>query len=245
MTKKNIMHCILIDDEPDAIVTLQTILDTYCEGIEVVGKADNAFKAFKLIEEFNPELIFLDVEMPGINGFDLLEELTDPRPEVIFTTAYEKYAISAIRNNAVDYLLKPIDVDELINAVKKAEERLNKKSGPAKNSGVDYKIKLASLDEIIFASPSEIINIEGDGRYTRVHFVSGKVMLIAKNLKEFEDELLPSGFFRVHKSQLINCNHVKKISNTDGYFVELSNNKSIEISRRRKMEFMEFLKNNH
>jgi len=242
MSKKNKIDVVLIDDEANALMGLETIINEYCDQLNVVGKAESAFHALKILKESKPDLIFLDVEMPGATGFDMLVELPEPKPLVIFTTAYEKHAIKAIKSNAVDYLLKPIDVDELTAAVKKAEAIINRTSALPKNKAPDKKIKLSSQDEIIFALPSDIVHIEGDGRYATVYLRSKRKLVLVKNLGEFEEELAPYGFFRVHKSHLVNCEHIRKVANIDGGFIEMSNGKSIEISRRKRAEFLQFLK---
>jgi two-component system, LytTR family, response regulator len=234
---KDKLKTIIVDDEPDAILVLKTMIQDFCDDVEVVGIAGNAIQAIKLIKERRPDVLFLDVEMPGGTGFDLLEAIGEPKPQVIFITAYNRHAIKAIRSNALDYLLKPVDVDELRAAVKKAAEKAGKTDRELKTSV----IRLCGQEGIVLTEIRDIIYIKGEGRYSTVSFTDGKKVLVVKNLKEFEDELAGNFFYRVHKSHLVNCNHVKKIANKDGGFIELSNGESVEVSRRKKSDFLGFL----
>jgi two-component system LytT family response regulator len=242
MTKPPQLKALIIDDEKDAVIGLRTMLQDFCEGVEVVGEAYSAIEGLKLIRHFNPDLIFLDVEMPGGNGFDMLEALQDRSVRVVFTTAYDNYSIRALRADADDYLLKPLDIDDLQNAVEKVR-RIVGKTRPRDHSlsPEEYRLRLNSQKGIVFVSCSEVVHIEGDGRYSTVYTSAGEQYVVTRNLGEFEEELTRFRFFRVHKSHLINCRHVERISHADGGFVELSNGQSIEISRRKKAEFIHLM----
>ncbi|HEY6162417.1 MAG TPA: LytTR family DNA-binding domain-containing protein [Bacteroidia bacterium] len=243
MSKSNKISTLLVDDEEHALNGLEAQLVAFCPEVEVLGKATNAFTALDLIHKHHPELLFLDVEMPVSNGFDLLTALPSTyKPLVIFTTAFEKHAIKAIKYDATAYLLKPIDPDELMEAVQKARAQIENKQSAQLTTDAGNKIALSDHNGIIFVLPDEIIHIEGEGRYSTVHLTNGMAMVVSRNLAEFESELGLKGFFRVHKSHLVNCSHIKKIINQDGGFLEMSNGRSIEISRRKKAEFMMFLK---
>jgi two-component system LytT family response regulator len=237
---KTACTAIIVDDERDAILGLRALLREYCPEITLCGEAESAFQALRMIRSESPGLIFLDVQMPGADGFELMEELgKESSPLVIFTTAHEQHAIRALRNDAVDYLLKPINPDELQVAVRKAIMRLKEKGS---ENGPGYKVKITDHEGIVFVPPADIVFLEGQGRYTKVVLLDGRTFMVVRNIGEFETELKPHRFFRIHKSYLINCMHVKKIAKNDGGFVELSNGKSIEISRRKKTEFLAFLK---
>ncbi|TND08290.1 MAG: two component transcriptional regulator, LytTR family [Bacteroidetes bacterium] len=236
------LKTILIDDEKDALFALRKLLEEFCEGVEVCAEATSALSGLRLIQQHQPDVVFLDVEMPGGNGFDLLETLKTKPINIVFTTAYEQYAINALRAGAVDYLLKPIDLGELRDALMRVRARFERDETMQQASTEEYKIKIAQQGETFFIPCVDILYIEGEGRYSTIHITGGKKHLVSKNLKEFEDELSRHRFFRIHKSFLVNCRYVSRITHSDGGFVELSNGKQIEISRRRKMEFQEFMK---
>lgn len=237
-----ILKAVLIDDERDALFALRKLLEEFCEGVEVCGEATGALAGLKLIRQFDPHVVFLDVEMPGGNGFDLLDTLKQQPVNVVFTTAYEQYAINALRAGAVDYLLKPIDIGELRDAVKRVRARIEREGALLKSPTEEYKIKISQQGGTFFVPCNDVLYVEGEGRYSTIYLADGRKYLVSKNLKEFEDELLRHRFFRIHKSFLVNCRYVTRITHSDGGFVELSNGKQIEISRRRKMEFQEFMK---
>lgn len=245
---------IIVDDEKKARTILSGLLKAHCPEIEVIGEADSVISAEKLIREKNPDLVFLDIEMPFGNGFDLLEKTRDLTYDVIFTTAYNHYAIKAIRISALDYLLKPIDPDELVAAVKRfVEVKRNEnilqnqinyllqeiKSGNTKNN--IKKIAIPSIDGISFIEIDDIIRCEADANYTRIFTVNGQPILVSKTLKDYEDLLEEYGFVRVHHHNLINMNHVQKYIKGEGGYVIMTDGSSVEVSRRKKSEFLEKL----
>ena len=183
-----------------------------------------------------------------MNGFELLEHFPDHSFEVIFVTAYDHYAIKAIKFSAVDYLLKPVDADDLMEAVRKAENEIhynhhNHNRGLLENlePGNSHKLAVPVKDGIVFLSPEEIIRLEADGTYTHI-FSKGEKFTATKNIKEYETLLIEQHFFRSHNSHLINLNHVTRFSRVDGYFVQMSDGSVAEISRRKKEEFIEVMK---
>ncbi|MCA6362239.1 MAG: response regulator transcription factor [Bacteroidetes bacterium] len=234
------IRAILIDDEPDAISGMQQLLKIACPEIQVCGTATNALQAISLVKTEQPDVVFLDVEMPVANGFELLEHIRLPQTQVVFVTAHPSYSIRALRESVDDYLLKPVAIDELRGAVDRIIVRMNtvKTALP----GESFRVKIITNSEVRFYPPAEIICIKADGRYSEVVLRNQRPVVVTRNIGEFEQELQPYGFFRIHKSWLVNINEVVRILQTDGGFVELNNGMHIEISRRKKLEFMEFMK---
>ena len=232
------LRVLLIDDEKNALTALRKMLEQFCPDVTVMGEAQTALEGLRLIREHNPDLVFLDVEMPGGTGFDLLETLDKKNFATIFTTAHEQYTIPALRAGAVDYLLKPVSLDELRGAIKRVVST-NEKRGAAQAENL--RVSISNSEGTWFVAATDIVCIEGDGRYSRFYLADGKEHLVSRNLGELEEELGPAKFFRAHKSWLVNCQHVKQISSADGGFAVLSNGKEIEISRRKKAEFMRMM----
>jgi len=235
------LRTVIIDDEEKAIEVLRGMLVQFCRGVEVVGEANNALSGLKLIQQARPDLVFLDVEMPGGTGFEMLETLGGGNFFIVFTTAYAQYTIPAIRAGATDYLLKPINMDELREAVERVKGKMHEKLA-LELPYEQYKVQITQQSGTMFVPCAEIICVEGEGRYSTLHTTGGKKYMVSRNLKEFEEELGAYRFFRVHKSFLVNCHHVLRISHADGGFAEMSDGRQIEISRRKKTEFQEFMK---
>lgn len=236
------IKALIIDDEKDAVTGLKALVSEFCADIEITGSANSVNEARELIRKKEPDLVFLDIEMPGANGFELLEAFPENRFKVIFTTAYDKHALKAIKVRPVDYLIKPIDPDLLIEAIERYKKQ--KLESISRTTALNNKIKIATSGNIILADVSDIVNIEADGRYAKVFFANGTNSFISKNIGEFEKELEPYKlFFRIHRSNLINVKHVKQIIRQDGGYVQLSNEQKIEISQRKKAEFFEFINN--
>ena len=241
----NMIRACIVDDEKRGRDSLKRLLIEYCPSIEVVGEGGTVEEAIELINEKQPDLVFLDVEMPRGSGFDLLRRF-DPVPfRTIFITAHQHYAIKAIRNDAVDYLLKPLDVDELVAAVDKMMNSVsNSASGVATAQNIlnsrQGKIAVPVKDGIAFLHPDEIIRLQADGSYTHIFTVNGRYTA-SKNIKEYEDILNAAVFFRAHHSHLINLSHVKSFSRAEGYFVLMSDGSEVEVSRRRKEDFLRLM----
>lgn len=234
------IKAIIVDDEKDAITGLNALIKEFCSDVEVIGKAYSVTEASSLITKQNPDLVFLDVEMPGGTGFELLELFPENKFKVIFTTAYDKHAVKAIKVSPVDYLIKPIDPDLLIEAIERYKKQ--KQESIVRSESLNNKIRIATTSNIILADVADIVNIEADGRYTKIFFTNGTNSFISKNIGEFEKELEPYKlFFRIHRSNLINVKHVKQIIRQGGGYVQLSNDQKIEISQRKKADFFEFL----
>ena len=241
---------VIIDDEPKGRETLKNLLERYCPEISLEGEAGSVVDGYKLINNSAPDLVVLDIEMPGHNGFDLLEMFKSIPFKVIFTTAYDKYAIKAIKYSALDYLLKPIDVDELKTAVSRVEENNKKDMTQAryetllnniKSENKRKKVAIADIEGLVFVYLDEIIRCESDSNYTYIFLNNKKKITASKTLRDFEELFAEENFFRVHRSHLINLDHLKKYIKGEGGFAVMSDDSKVEVARRKKPEFMEVL----
>ena len=241
---------ILIDDEKNALDVLQMQLQQYCSEVKILASANSGAKGIEAINKFHPDLVFLDIEMPHKNGFDVLNETKGMNYDVIFTTAYDQFAIRAIKFSAIDYLLKPIDIIELQKAVEKAKLKKGDHNMEEKikilfsqfenrNTRSTNKIALHVGDALQFMEPDEIIRCESESNYTRIFLTNGKKITLAKTLKEVEENIDGSPFFRIHQSHLINMNHINKFIRGEGAYVLMDDGTQISISRTRKEAFME------
>lgn len=228
------LKAILIDDEPGALSALETILkDFFSEMIQVVSVASSALSGIKEIQRFSPDVVFLDIEMQGGSGFDVAESFPNRQFKIVFVTAYEEYALRALKVKAHDYLLKPIDIDELEKLI---QELCVQKELLGKGISESTKICLPTLHESHFVEPTEILYIRADGRYSEVMLLSGKKIFLSRNLGSFEVELVKYNFLRIHKSFLVNLTHISGIVNNTGWNAVMSNGIEIEISRKRIAE---------
>ncbi len=242
------MRALIIDDEPKNVRILKRLLDDYCPQIEVAGEAGDARTAFTTIREMKPDIVFLDIEMPYGNAFDLLDKLLPVDFEIIFITAFDDYTLKAFKYSALDYLLKPVDIDELKAAVKKAAEKIagkninlqlgNLLSNLKNNQATLQKIALPSADGIIFINVEEIIRCEASGNYTLIFADSKEKITASKTIKDYEELLPPSIFCRIHNSHIINLNRIKKYHRGRGGFVVMDDGTSIEVASRRRDEFL-------
>lgn len=238
---------IIIDDEAKGRMALREKLSAYCPQIKILAEASNGQEALAMIHQYQPQLIFLDIEMPRMDGFEMLNELTEKNFHIIFTTAYDQYAIKAIKYAAFDYLLKPIDIEELKiaiskidlqqkNQTKKQVELLYQNMQPAKNKL--QKLAIPTLEGLLFYDINDIIHLEANSNYTDIFLVNKVKVTASKTLKEFE-ELLPEDiFFRTHHSHLINLRYIKRYIKGDGGQIELQNGTYVDVSRRKKEEFL-------
>jgi len=245
------LKAVIIDDEADAVNSIELIINEYCNNVMVVGKAYSASEGKEVIISKSPDIVFLDIEMPRGNGFDMLEMIPDRDFQVIFITAYNNWAIKAFKYNAIDYILKPIDIDDFIRAVDKAE----KSKSSNKNIDVDRykellsnisnktlnKIAISTSEGIEYIEIEKIIRFEGDGSYSKVFIVDQTYILVSKNLKEFQELLEDNDFFRTHNSHLINLAFVKKYVMKDGGHIEMKDNSIVPISRRKKEAFIDIM----
>jgi two-component system LytT family response regulator len=243
---------IIVDDENRSVGTLKSIIEQYCSNeLTVTQTANNIEEAYQKINETNPDIVFLDVEMPHGSGFDLLEKFVKPPFEIIFTTGFDHYAVAAIKFSALDYLLKPINIEELKDAINKAKARIESKNT---QSNIDYliqnlrnpkdksnKIPLPILNGFQFVAVNTIVYCEADEDYTYVHLNNGQKITVSKSIKDFEDLLSNYDFFRIHHSYLINKIYIKKYIKGEGGTIVTDQNLELPVSRRRKTEFLEWL----
>ncbi len=241
----NSIKTILVDDEPRGLASLQKLLQINCTDVNVVACCTNVEEAKLKIDQLQPELVFLDIAMPVKNGFDLLKEIKEPGFEVVFVTAHNQFMIEAFHFSAIDYLLKPVDDDLLVDAVARAKKRVTeKKNGKnieslihniqQKNSPFNMKLCIPSLKGFQVVELNDILYAESSGNYTNFYFNNQQRICTSKPLHEYEELLADSGFIRVHKSFIVNLVHVKEYIRGEGGTVMLSDGKEIEVSRRKK-----------
>ncbi len=243
------INAIIVDDEQDSREILRNYTAKYTPKVKIVAECSNIQEAKKAIEEHEPHLVFLDIEMPYGNAFDLLEQFDDINFQVIFITAYSQYAVQAFNQSAVHYILKPMDIDELILAVDKAEERMRSEEqinhtqilleNMASKKSQNHKIALPLMDGFEVVKLTEVVYCEANDNFTCFHFVSGKKALICRKLKFYEDHLKEYGFYRVHRSHLINLDYVKRYVKGKGGTVVLENEVQIQVSNGRKQAFLD------
>jgi len=224
------------------------MIGKFCPQVNLIGEATNGKTGQELIRQKKPELVFLDIEMPYGNGFDLLNALMPIEFEVIFVTAFDKYVLQALKYSALDYLLKPINIDELRSAVQNAELRIRRNSvNQQLNNLLDNfkkqesglkKIAIPTADGFDFILIDNIIRCEALGAYTKIHINNSKKIVVSMSLKDYEAILPEDIFFRIHNSHLINLNYVKKYNRGRGGFIELDDGSVIEVATRRKDEFL-------
>ena len=237
----------IVDDEPYSCESLVTLLERYCPDVKVLDICYSAASALKSIKEQQPQFLFLDIEMPRMNGFEILEKLPEIDFEIIFTTSYDQYAIKAIRFSALDYLLKPIDQDELRKAVQKALPAYRScfttatKNSFAKNTSaaslVINKIAIPTMEGLQMILIESIIHCESDRNYTIINLKNKQKIVASRTLKEIEEMLEEYPFIRVHHSHIINLNEVEKYMKGEGGYLMMSNGANIDVSRSRK-EFL-------
>jgi len=241
------LRAVIVDDEPDAVQFIESLAGEYCEGLEVVGKAYSAREGVDVIRSTSPDLVFLDVQMPHGTGFDLLSSFPEKSFDVIFITAFNHYAIQAIKFSAVDYILKPININEFIEAVQKVRE----KRSSQEYSNLNYqalleniksprpsKLAIPTADGIEYLNTGEIIRLEADRSYSWFHMTGGKKHLVSRNLKEYQELLTELNFFRPHNSHLINLEHVRKFIRHEGGYIEMDDGSTVPISRGKRDLFL-------
>ena len=240
------IKAIILDDEHHSIETLQWKLENYCPEVQIVNTFNDPVEAVDYLKQNPPDLLFLDIEMPMLNGFDVIEELGENLPfNVIFTTAYDQFGIQAVKASALDYLLKPVQNRELKEAVKKHQQqtaeniRSEQMAGlldnvKAAKKGGTTKIALATKESIEFVAPDEIIVCTSDSNYTMVYLANNRKKLISKTLKEFEELLTPFNFHRPHNSHLINLGMVREFVRGDGGYLIMKNEMKIPVSKNKR-----------
>jgi two-component system, LytTR family, response regulator len=244
------MRAILVDDELNSLQNLQQKLEAFCPDVAIVAVTQKPEEGILLIRQHQPDVVFLDIEMPRMSGFRMLEQLGDYDFDIIFTTAYNHYSIDAIRISAFDYLVKPIGIEELQHAVERLSKSLHKqtkekidilKKSLNDSRSQEDKIAISTSEGIEFIPIKNIIHIESKSNYSKIFLIDNKSMMVTKILKDFEEMLLPYNFYRVHNSHLINLTYIQKYVRSEGGHVMLQDGTLIDISRRKKEEFLKMI----
>lgn len=247
------IRAIIIDNEPSAVNVLSLILKKKCkEDVQVIATSNSPQLGRNMIEELKPDLVFLDIEMPGMSGIDLVRSFNNPAFRVVFITAFDAYAIEAFRVSAIDYLLKPVESDDIVTVIKKVKNGLGKNENNIQsqllnlqnllsqnNRDPETKIGIGMADKIIFVDIREILYCEAQGAYTNVFLKDGKKILASKSLGDFESQLSSHRFFRIHHSTLINLQYIKEFQRFDGGLVIMENNTCLEVSQRKRKDFLD------
>lgn len=243
------IKAIIIDDIEQARITLKKDLEVYVPGVKVIGEANGVVEGAKLLKSLQPDILLLDIQMQDGSGFDLLDILPTIPFKIIFITASDAYAIKAFRYAAIDYLLKPVDPDELVAALSKfREQKINENekykllNDSLKNHHKPHeKLALHSQDKIHIVNINEILRCESNVNYTEFYFITGKKLLVTKTLKDFEDLLSDQGFYRVHQSHLINTKFIKEFVKTDGGYLLMTDGSNVPVSSRKRPEVVKML----
>lgn len=245
------IKAVIIDDEKNALDVLSMQLKNYCPQVQVLSRCNGGEEGIAAILHHHPDLVFLDIEMPMVNGFDVLEATKETDYKVIFTTAYDQFAIKAFKYSAIDYILKPIDIEELKHAVHKVTTEANADLSKKINLLYDQlglqqkkqnKIALPIGDAFEMIPFAHIIRCESDSNYTTIYLDDKRKIVLSKTLKDIEESLQHGPFFRIHNSHLINLDRIIKFYKNDGGYVVMEDGMNINISRARKEEFMERMK---
>lgn len=245
---------VLVDDEPNNTELLMHFLKKYCPRVDVIGQADTKADAIEIIPQLEPDIIFMDIVLDEGTGFDVLEAIDTKNSQVIFVTAFDEFAIKAFKYNAVDFVLKPVEIEALIIAVNNAAERVENKQYIEKQSltalveamtnekiNQDF-IAIPTIEKIEFIKTKTIVYCKSDGKYTEFHLKGGQKIVSSKNLGEYEQILDDQVFFRIHNSYIVNLNFVENINKAAGNYIELGNNISLPIAKRRQESLHRFLK---
>ncbi|MCF8379831.1 MAG: LytTR family DNA-binding domain-containing protein [Bacteroidales bacterium] len=247
------IKAIIIDDNPDIRETNKKLLAEYFSEVELLGEADSVDSGYDLIRNTNPDLVLLDIELKDGTGFQILQRLKQYSFKVIFITAYDKYALKAIKFHAIDYILKPVNVTEFRLAVQSTLDVIEKDLPTTEQSNQFLtsfnsncgltKIMLRTLNTMHLVNISDILFCKNDNSYTTFYLISDEKIMVSKGIAFYEEILTDSGFYRPHQSFLVNLNHVKKLDKTDGGFVILDSGKEIPVSTRRKKGLIQILEN--
>jgi len=245
------MRAIIIDDEKHCSESLRLLIEQETPDVEVIAEANDPFQGLGLVTTHRPELLFLDVEMPHMNGFDLLAQLQDLRMETIFTTAYDEFAVKAFKYNAIDYLLKPIEEIELQRAVEKAAQKLQSNDMQFKFHAMlnqmgqsrveEGKVSLPTMEGLEFVNIGEIIRCQSDSNYTELILQGEESIVVSRTLKEVEEILPEKVFVRVHHSHLVNLRHISRYQRGAGGVLIMDNGDHVNVSRSRKDDFLQSL----
>lgn len=247
------LTAVVIDDELNGRIALRQKLKTFCPDVDLVGEAASGEEGIALIEKSLPDVVFLDIEMPRMNGFDMLQRFEHSNFHLVFTTAFDQYAIKAIKHAAFDYLLKPINIEELKLCIEKIKDKRALDALAALAGGVpavaDHpllphslgKLSISTLEGQLFFNFNDIVHLEAQRNYTVLHFVNLPKVTASKTLKELEEQLPADHFFRIHHAHIINLRHIKKYIRGDGGQIEMLNGDVLDVARRRKEAFLTLL----
>jgi two-component system, LytTR family, response regulator len=246
------LTAILIDDETNSRAALRKKIAASCPNLLIVQECNNGLEGITAIQQYKPHIVFLDIEMPHMNGFSMIEQLKEKNFDLVFTTAYNQYAINAIRMGAFDYLVKPVDVSELVAVVARITQKKQTQQNDERlqillheikdnNGAAPKKIAVATQEGLEILSIDTVVYMEAVGNYTQIYFTVGKPLLASKTLKDFEEILQNAGFFRIHNASLVNVAFIKKYIRGDGGQVILLNDTILDVARRRKEELVEML----
>lgn len=242
------IKAVIVDDELNCVEMLEWLLKTYCPIVSIVALCTSGEQGIEAINKYRPDVVFLDIEMPKMNGFDMLEKFDQLSFDVVFTTAYNKFAIKAFRYSALNYLLKPVDPEDLQATIKKLQEKksavgkdqLNLLLENMKNLTLPVqRIALSTADGLIFVNTSEIMYCQAESNYTNVMLTNKNKILVAKTLKDIDETLSGKDFFKVHNSFLININQIRKFVRGDGGYILMNDDTQITIARSKREEFFE------
>lgn len=247
------IRTVIIDDEPSSVNVLSLLLKKKCrEDIQIVATSNSPHLGKSLIEEHQPDLVFLDIEMPGMSGIDLVRSFSNANFRIVFITAFDDYAIEAFRLSAIDYLLKPVEADDIVRVVEKIKKDITKNENTLSlqlqklqkiliqnNTAAESKIGIGMADKIVFVNIPDILYCEANGAYTNVYMHDSKKIVASKSLGDFELQLSPHKFFRIHHSTLINLNRIKEFQRFDGGYVIMENDIKLEVSQRKRKDFLD------
>lgn len=243
------IRAVIVDDEQSAVRSLKWEIEKFCRGIEVCDIFTDPIEAVSGINYLKPDCVFLDIEMPEIDGFQLLDRLNYRDFDLIFTTAYDSYALRAFKESAIDYLLKPIDSDDLQKAVMRIQHnKANNNLGTEVKKALNYmgsrqvsKIPLSFVDRTLFVRPEEILYCKSDGNYTEVYLLNGSKQVVSRKIKEIDELIHDPNFYRVHHSYLVNLRYITEYMKGDGQYLVLEGGASIPVSRTRKAGLLDYL----
>jgi len=242
------IHAVIIDDEKNCVEMLEWLIKTYCPEVIIDDMCDSGEKGIEAINKHKPDVVFLDIEMPRMNGFDMLEQFDKIFFDVVFTTAYDKFAVKAFRYSALNYLLKPVDPEDLKLTIQRLEEKHNRPSKDQLDLLLEniktlkpapQRVALSTNDGMIFVETKDIMYCQAESNYTSVILNSGKKVMVAKTLKDIDETLSGNDFHRVHNSFLVNINHISRFIRGAGGYIVMNDNTQITISRSRREEFFE------
>lgn len=244
------LKAVLIDDEENGRISLRKKLETWCPDVRLLGEANGAAEGIELIEKFDPDIVFLDIEMPRVNGFEMLEKLSPVSFHLVFTTAHDQYAIEAIKNRAFDYLLKPVDIEELKTCINKVRKQTAEREA-RENRGLPLSVNLPrrafnritipTIEGLVFVEFDDILYVEAQSNYTIFHLNRQPKLTVSKTLKEVEEMLPADLFFRIHHSHIVNLAFIRKYIRGNGGQIELADGTQLDVSRRRKEEFLRMI----